>query len=48
MDHIQKMTIDLMCDADKRDNMLRFLGEDDMQLLSPTIEDFQKYYEEEN
>jgi hypothetical protein len=38
----------VMCDADKRNIMLLFWSEDDMQFLSPTIEDFEKYFEEES
>jgi len=37
----QKVII-VMCDADKRDNVLRFLGEVDMQYLNPTLDDFEK------
>ena len=38
----------VMCDADKRNTLLLFWNEDDMQFLSPTIEDFEKYFEEES
>jgi hypothetical protein len=54
MDFIQKLIEEkqrlmaVMCDADKRNNMLLFWSEDDMQFLSPTIEDFEKYFEEES
>ena len=37
----QKVII-VMCDADKRDNVLRVLGEVDMQYLNPTLDDFEK------
>lgn len=39
----QKVII-AMCDADKRGNVLRFIGEDDMQYLSPTLDDFEKAF----
>jgi hypothetical protein len=54
MDVIQKLIEEkqrlmaVMCDADKRNIMLWFWGEDDMQFLSPTIEDFEKYFEEQS
>jgi len=31
----------LMCNADRRTTLLRFLGENVMQYLSPTLEDFE-------
>lgn len=30
--------IKLMCDADRRENLLRVLGEEDLQYLSPKID----------
>jgi hypothetical protein len=38
----------VICDADRRNTMLWFWSEDDMQFLSPTIEDFEKYFKEES
>lgn len=39
----QKVII-VMCDADKRENVLRFVGDVDMQYLSPTLDDFEKAF----
>ncbi|SEJ59902.1 hypothetical protein SAMN05660742_11194 [Propionispira arboris] len=40
----KEKVIIVMCDADKRGNLLRFLGEADMQYLSPTLDDFEKAF----
>lgn len=45
LSHQQKL-VALMCNADRRTTLLRFLGEDDMQYLSPTLEDFENNAEE--
>lgn len=47
MDVIQKSidrkrkVVATICDADKRNTILMFLGEEDTQYLSPTLEDFE-------
>ena len=38
--HQQKL-VTIMCNADRRNTLLRFLGEEDMQYLSPTLADFE-------
>lgn len=36
--------IKLICDADRRENLLSVLGEDDLQYLSPKIDEVEKWF----